>query len=114
MRIQIPISYDVVTSFSWLRVPKSGDGREVTEAICRDNKLTLKTEKLDELTVLLDQRLVDYAKPLAIDANGEKSTQDLKPSLKTLCETLAERGNQELMFATRLALKVKPREERKK
>lgn len=104
-------SYDVVKSLYWLHVPKPGNNKEVT-ATCRDNLLTIESPNLDELHVYLDQRLVDYAKPLAIDACGQKSTQTLKPSLRTLCETLAERGDPELMFATKLELKIKPVEKK--
>ena len=104
-------SQDVVKSMNWLHVPKPGGGKEVT-ATCRDNVLTIESPNLDELHVYLDQRLADYAKPLAIDACGQKSTQKLKPSLRTLCETLVERGDPELMFATRLELKLKPAEKK--
>ena len=101
-------SYDVVKSFNWLHVPKPGNNKEVT-ATCRNNVLKIESPNLDELHVYLDERLADYGKPLAIDACGQKSEQKLKPSLRTLCETLAERGDPELMFATRVELKLKPK-----
>ncbi|MCE9547030.1 MAG: transglutaminase-like domain-containing protein [Planctomycetia bacterium] len=99
-------SYDNVKSFFWLHVPKPGGGK-VVDADCRDNRLSIKGEHLDEVDVYLDPRLADFAKPLSIDAAGEKSTVTLKPSLRTLCETLAERGDPELMFATMVKLQFK-------
>jgi len=98
-------SYDVVKSFNWLHLPKPGGGKEMV-ATCRDNKVTIEGKNLDEAALLLDERLVNFAKPLTVETGGEKSTHALRPSLRTLCETLAERGDPELMFATRVEVEM--------
>ena len=93
-----------VNSFNWLHVPHPGGGKEVT-ASCRNNQLVVKSKKTEEVHVLLDERLVDYSKPLLIELNGKKLEKKLKPSLQTMCETLSERGDPKFIFATRVVLK---------
>jgi len=98
-------TYDVVKSMNWVQVPKAGGGKELT-AKCQDNTVTVEGKNLDEVTLLLDERLVDFAKPLTVETGGEKTTHTLRPSLRTLCETLADRGDPELMFAARVDVKM--------
>jgi hypothetical protein len=76
------------------------------EASCRDNNVTVSTKNIPVLHVLLDERLIDYGKPLTLNVNNESSSQSVKPSLQTLCETLAERGDPEFMFSTRLIIQT--------
>ena len=57
-------------------------------------------------TVLLDERLVDFTKPVKLVLNGNPTTQQLKPSLRTLCETLQRRGDPDLAFTAELVLPV--------
>jgi hypothetical protein len=64
------------------------------------------------LEVYLDERLVDLARPVAIDANGRRTEQALKPSLRTLCETLEERGDPRLAFTVRVRVEPSPRRAR--
>jgi hypothetical protein len=90
-------------SLNWLQVPEPAAGMEVS-AKCQDNALTITTNRIQHIDVLLDERLATYNKPLAINLNGRLSSQMLRPSLRTLCETLAKRGDPELSFATRLTL----------
>ncbi|MEX0642359.1 MAG: transglutaminase domain-containing protein [Pirellulales bacterium] len=92
-----------VDALNWLHVPEPVVGAEI-DATCRDNAVSVKSQKVKEVHVLLDERLVDFDKSVAIDVNGHTSTQSVTPSLRTLCETLAERGDPEYAFATRLTL----------
>jgi poly(3-hydroxybutyrate) depolymerase len=96
-----------VKSLNWVSVPGAADDMELT-AKCADNRVSLTCKNIKKLNVLLDERLVDFSKPLALEVNGEKSSSKLRPSLRTLCETLAERGDYEFMFATRVPVKPKP------
>jgi len=66
------------------------------------------TANVSSANVLLDGRLIDFQKPVTLEVNGQKSQHALSPSLKTLCETLARRGDAELAFTAQLALPVKP------
>jgi pimeloyl-ACP methyl ester carboxylesterase len=96
----------VITDFFWLRVPEPIKG-ERFEATCRDNILTVTTApKASAAAVLLDERLVDFAKPIKLVVNGKTTTQKLKPSLRTLCETLQRRGDPALAFTAEVPLPV--------
>ena len=83
----------VVKDFFWLSSPEAYRGRELN-ASCRKNKLVITTRDIKRFSVLLDERLVDFSKPVTIELNGKKvSGGKLKPSLKTLVETLSRRGD---------------------
>jgi hypothetical protein len=72
------------------------------EADCLDNRLTLKTStNLAQATVFLDTRLVDFQRPVVFEINGRATTNQLRPSLKTFCQTLLERGDPDLAFSVR-------------
>src|SRR6185436_4424219 len=95
----------VIRDFFWLHSDAPGKQREI-DAICRDNRLTVTTTtNLASASVLLDSRLVDFDKPLALELNG-KTVKPLKlqPSLRVLCETLMRRGDPELAFTAKLEL----------
>jgi hypothetical protein len=53
---------------------------------------------LPDLTVLLDRRLIDFARPVTFEINGKTATQNFKPSLRVLCDTLMQRGDVDLAF----------------
>ena len=82
-----------VKDFFWLSCPQAYRGRGI-DAACRKNKLVITTREIKDFSVLLDERLVDFSKPVTIELNGRKvSGRKLKPSLKTLVETLSRRGD---------------------
>jgi pimeloyl-ACP methyl ester carboxylesterase len=87
----------VITDFFWLRTDAPGKEEEI-DASCVDNRVTVKTTKVVSATVLLDGRLVDFSKPITLDANGSVSTVQVNPSLRTLCQCLLRRGDPELTF----------------
>jgi pimeloyl-ACP methyl ester carboxylesterase len=94
----------VLQDFYWLHVSSPAKKLEVN-AVCQDNRLTVSTStNLTGLTVLLDKRLVDYARPLEIAFNGRISRRRLEPQLKILCESLLQRGDPDLAFSTRVEL----------
>ena len=96
----------VITDFFWLRVPAPVKG-ERFDVTCRDNTLTVTTAPHGSSTsILLDERLVDFAKPVTLVLNGKTTTQKLKPSLRTLCETLQRRGDPGLAFTAEVSLSV--------
>lgn len=98
------LSDGVIRDFFWLHVPSPGPGMELDVA-CRDNHLTATaTTNLTAFSILLDSRLIDFKKPVALELNGKTSTHQLQPSLRTLCETLQRRGDPELAFTAEIAL----------
>jgi pimeloyl-ACP methyl ester carboxylesterase len=95
----------VIQNFFWLRCDRPGKQREI-DAICRDNRITLTTTtNITTASMLLDRRLVDFDKPVALELNGKalKSVK-LQPSLRVLCETLLRRGDPELAFTAQIDL----------
>lgn len=86
----------------WLELGVPARGERI-EASCAANRITVKAStRVTELAVWLDGRLVDFEKPVTLDFNGHVSTQRLQPSLRTLCETMAQRGDPGLAFAVRV------------
>lgn len=97
----------VLQDFFWLHVPAPSKGQEI-DAVCRQNHLDVTTTKPTSATVLLDARLIDFSKPVALDLNGARSEHKLRPSLRILCETLQRRGDPELAFTAQLELPFNP------
>ena len=96
----------VIADFYWLRTPTPVKKERITAA-CQDNTLTVTTStNVVAASVLLDERLVDFTKPVKLVLNGNPTTQQLKPSLRTLCETLQRRGDPDLAFTAELVLPV--------
>ena len=95
----------VIKDFFWLRCDAPGKQREI-EAACRDNRVIVTTTtNVTAASVLLDQRLVDFDKPVAVELNGRAlKPLKLQPSLRVLCETLLRRGDPELAFTAQLDL----------
>jgi pimeloyl-ACP methyl ester carboxylesterase len=95
----------VIKDFFWLRCDAPGKQREI-EAICRDNRITVTTTtNVTTARALLDRRLVDFDKPVALELNGKAlKPVKLQPSLRVLCETLLRRGDPELAFTAQIDL----------
>ena len=96
----------VIHDFFWLRCDAPAKNREI-EVACRDNRITLTARGVESARVLLDSRLIDFGKPINLEVNGQKSQRIVAPSLKTLCETLARRGDAELAFTAQIDLNFK-------
>ena len=98
------LSDGVIHDFFWLHVPAPGPGKEL-DVTCRDNHLSAKaTTNLTSASILLDSRLVDFKKPIVLELNGQTSEHQLRPSLRTLAETLQRRGDPELAFTAEIVL----------
>lgn len=94
----------VNTDFFWLRTPAPVSGQKF-DVTCRDNHVTVSAApNVAAASILLDERLVDFSKPVTLVLNGKTTRQKLKPSLRTLCETLQRRGDPELAFTAEIAL----------
>jgi hypothetical protein len=96
---------NVIRDFFWLRCDAPAKEIEI-EATCKDNRLTITTStNATNTTVFLDQRLIDFEEPIALDFNGRKLRPvKVHPSLRVLCETILRRGDPELAFTARLDL----------
>src|SRR4029450_1178887 len=60
----------VIQDFYWLHVPSPAKKQEVN-VVCQDNRVTISTStNVAALAVLLDRRLVNFAKPVELEFNG--------------------------------------------
>lgn len=97
---------NVIHDFFWLQAPAPGKQQQI-DASCRNNHLTVTTTtNVTAINLLLDRRLVDFDKPVTLELNGKNSLRTLRPSLRTLCETLLTRGDPELAFTAKIELNL--------
>ncbi len=91
---------EVITDFYWIHCGAPAKKREIDAQIHGNSiKITLSPE-VPEITVFVDQRLIDFEKPVALEINGKPlPARRLRPSLRTLCQTLERRGDPELAFS---------------
>jgi hypothetical protein len=93
----------VITDFFWLSIPKPEKGQSV-DAVVRDNTVRLTTRKVARFDLCLDGRLIAFDKPLRIILDGTEQELKVTPRLRTLCESLLERGDPELACTCRVCL----------
>jgi hypothetical protein len=88
--------------------PAPGKKQEI-DALCQNNHLTITTTtNVTAATVFLDSRLIDFSKPVSMEINAKTSSRKLRPSLLTLCQTMANRGDPELAFTAEIDLNLAP------
>jgi pimeloyl-ACP methyl ester carboxylesterase len=95
----------VITDFFWLHMDAPGKEKEM-DAICRDNRVTVTTTNVTTATILLDNRLVDFKKPVTFEVNGKTFVKKLQPGLRTLCETMQRRCDPGLAFTAEFPLSL--------
>jgi predicted esterase len=93
----------VIAHFFWLSVAQPAKGSSI-EATIRDNRIDLTTQKVKQFTLDLDTRLISFAKPLRIVLNGKERERKVRPSFRTLCQSMLERGDPQLAFTCRVPL----------
>ena len=100
-----PITDGVIRDFFWLRCDAPAKELEIN-ATCKSSRLIVRSSaNVTNAAVFLDQRLVDFAEPPAIEVNGTAlKPRKVRTSLRVLCETLIRRGDPELAFTARLDL----------
>ncbi len=93
-----------VESFYYLSAPQT-----VTQGVIRagydraENRVTLRAEGLNgDFCVLLNEKMVDFDRPIVFDANGETIEMTVMPSRTVLEETTAERGDPNYQFEARI------------
>jgi predicted esterase len=91
----------VVRHHYWLQVDAPGKKQRI-DAKLVGNQLKLRSQNREQLAVLLQASQVDASLPLQLDWNGMQRSVELKPSLRTLCETMLERGDPQLMASIRV------------
>ncbi|MHC1766213.1 MAG: transglutaminase domain-containing protein [Verrucomicrobiia bacterium] len=98
----------VIQDFFWVHVPEPSKGQEIG-ATLQGNRFTITAnESVGAATVFMDRRMVDFGKPVEIELNGVCVTRSLKPSLRTLGETLLRRGNPAYAFTAEFKIGKEP------
>jgi len=95
-----------VRQFYWLHWERPVPAAIVVAKVDRSaNKITIACDKsIEDLEVLLDERLVDIDKEVVVEVNGSESYRGMPArSLSTMLLT-AERGDPELVFPVRVPL----------
>lgn len=89
--------------FYWLAVDEENrKARRTVVAEIDGQQITVESKDLANVTLHLDDRLVDLDRPLQIIANGRPLPEVLlERSIATLAHTLAERGDAKLCFSAR-------------
>ena len=78
---------------------------QVRGELARDaNEIKVTATGARELKVYLHERMVDFAKPVAITVNGSRSTYTVKPSVETLLESA--RRDRGLLYTAAVKAKV--------
>jgi len=94
------------TRFYNLGVDAPGKGMEIRAEMAADNTVTVTSAKVEALTVFLNDRLVDFKKPVKVVWNGKEAyAAPLAQRFSVLLETLADRGDPEVCYRAKVVLK---------
>ena len=94
-----------VSNFYWLRIPNGGSPKKITADI-HDNTIVLNTENVEQVHLLLDDRVVNVEEPVKVKVNGSVTTAEIRPEVQTLVETLLERGDSEFAFTSQIKIEI--------
>ena len=88
-----------VTSFYYLRAPYGTTGIVLVSYDKAENRVTIDTDSVSgDFSVLLNEDMVDFSKPVVFVVNGTEIPMTVTPSLDVLRETTAERGDPNYQF----------------
>jgi pimeloyl-ACP methyl ester carboxylesterase len=94
----------VVTRFAWLESPEPAK-KHLIEATKKGNRFEIKLTGVESLNLYLDERMIDYRKPVVVGVNGQAVVERiLTPSLSVLCQTLQERGDPSFAFTSKISI----------
>ena len=88
-----------VKSFYYLRAPYGTSGIELVSYDRASNRIEITTEDISgDFSVLLNEDMVDFSKPVTFVVDGTEVSRTVTPSLDVLKETTAERGDPNYQF----------------
>ena len=94
----------VVHRFSWLEIPEPAK-KQLVKAAKKGNRFEIKLTGIESLELYLDERMIDYRKPVVIEVNGKVALdRAMIPSLPVLCRSLLERGDPRFAFASKVSV----------
>jgi len=94
---------NVIRDFFWLSSSNPAKEHEI-DATRQGNSISITTTNGATGEVFMDARMVDFSKPIELEVDGRNSQVKVVPRLKTLCETMARRGDPELAFSAQVPL----------
>ena len=95
-----------VRQFYWLANDEVLPGQEI-DATIDGNQIELKTSNVNNLTIRLDDALVDLDQPITVKANGMKVFQGfVKRELRSLIKTMEERGDPQHAYCAEVNLYI--------
>lgn len=116
-----------LTPLSWVRIDTTEqiaaftenliDGRDELIAgmvyaklqaeIVDSNTIVVKSERVRQFTLLLNEKLMDFSQPLIVHTNGQKSFEDIvKPSIQTLLQEARGRSDFHDLYPATLTIDV--------
>lgn len=95
---------NIVRDHFWLHVPAPKPG-SIVASIDDENRIKLKTDKIDDFELWFDERQTGPRTPFAVEWNGEIRPAVSEASVTTLLETLLERGDIERAASRRVVIK---------
>ncbi len=75
------------------------------------NHINVRTNGLEQLTIWLGPKMIDYAKPVQVRVNGGiagRGNRMIQPSLHTLLEDLYQRGDRQRLYFAKIDLNLNP------
>ena len=98
----------VIHDFYWLHSDAPSKTQRLDASIANNAVVVTASPNVTGASVMLDSRLVDFARPITLSVNGKQTTQRVTPHLKTLAATLMRRGDPRLAFAAILPFSTAP------
>ncbi len=97
------------TRFYWLAMPEGQPkGGQIVIATRHGQEFQIdRAEKVNSLTILLNDAMADLDKPVTITMSGEELFKDVAPrTIQQLHSTMAERGDPFLTFSAAVTVKI--------
>ncbi len=88
---------------------KKGDFPSLTAEV-KDNRVEVKSERVEKYTLFFNRRLVDFSKPVAVYTNGQKSFEGrLSEGIPLLLQEAKRRGDRGAFYTASVTISVKPK-----
>jgi len=97
---------DTHKRFYWLAVKELQNGA-VVRAELKDQTITLKSDDAKQLTIRLNDKMLDLDKPVIVTAKDKKlHNAPVKRTIGTIAKTLAERGDPKSIFVAEIVADI--------
>ena len=91
--------------FYWLKIDELTQGMRIEAEIKDKVNVIIKTKSVSKFTLFLNDKLVDFNKPIKVEVNGaEKYNAKLQPSLTAILESYVAKEDAEMIFTARVEI----------